>query len=114
MTDIAAGGLHSLSLDSTGQVWSWGANDAGQLGQAAGAPGKVAAPANAGVVAIAAGWKHSLAIGPGGAVLAWGSNASGQLGDGTKIPRAAPVGALAPCNAGVSLIAAGYAHSLCV
>jgi alpha-tubulin suppressor-like RCC1 family protein len=125
MTAVAAGGIHSLALDNTGQVWSWGLNDHGQLGAATAACNPVPDPtsctrtpivagAPAGVVAVAAGWKHSLAIGPGGAVLAWGWNASGQLGDGTKIDRLAPVAVLPPCNAGVSLIAAGYAHSLCV
>ncbi|HEY2666479.1 MAG TPA: hypothetical protein VGK51_06550 [Actinomycetota bacterium] len=118
MTDIAGGGLHSLALDTTGQVWSWGWNRKGELGAPC-ALGAVCAPqavAGAGGVSdIAAGWQHSLAITtPGGAVLAWGWNASGQLGNNAFIDSNAPVNVLAPCNAGVSLIAAGYAHSLCV
>ena len=30
--DIAAGSYHSMALDATGQLWTWGKNDKGQLG----------------------------------------------------------------------------------
>ena len=32
LRSVAGGALHSLALDSAGNVWSWGANGSGQLG----------------------------------------------------------------------------------
>ena len=115
MTAIAAGGNHSLAVIG-GAVLAWGRNNKGQLGNGGVAnsavPVAAAAPANANVVAIAAGWQHSLALTSTGGVLAWGWNISGQLGDGTLVDKNAPVAAAAPANANVSLISAGYAHSV--
>ena len=71
-TAIAAGGDHSLALSSTGQVYAWGANFYGQLGDGGTDPSDlpVAVPAPPGVTftAVAAGTSHSLAL-----------SASGQL-----------------------------------
>lgn len=33
IVDFAVGGMHTLALDSTGRVWSWGGNDSGVLGR---------------------------------------------------------------------------------
>ncbi|ODV88664.1 hypothetical protein CANCADRAFT_126970 [Tortispora caseinolytica NRRL Y-17796] len=33
VVDIAVGGAHTLALDSTGRLWSWGGNDMGVLGR---------------------------------------------------------------------------------
>jgi len=35
ITSVASGGAHSLALDSTGNVWAWGDDNAGQLGNGA-------------------------------------------------------------------------------
>jgi alpha-tubulin suppressor-like RCC1 family protein len=110
MTAIAGGGLHSLAVGG-GSVWSWGLDDKGQLGHPPSPPAPVPG-LPAGMVAVAAGWKHSLATTGGGAVFAWGWNASGQTAPGA--PFGIPTPVPGPCSGGVTLIAAGYAHSLCV
>lgn len=33
IVDFAAGGMHTLALDSKGRIWSWGGNDSGVLGR---------------------------------------------------------------------------------
>ncbi|EKX39405.1 hypothetical protein GUITHDRAFT_59944, partial [Guillardia theta CCMP2712] len=78
---IAAGGVHSLALDEKGQVWGWGGNGCGQVGE-----GRVSYSSRPVVVleeasSIAAGASHSLAVARGG-LYGWGSNANGELGDG--------------------------------
>src|SRR6266536_1851929 len=95
---VAAGGVHSLALDASGSVWSWGSNDNGQLGLVAGTlePGAAAqrpykVDKLADVIAIAAGTYHSLALRADGVVWAWGSNERGQLGDATTTGRSLPV-----------------------
>ncbi|KAK1870256.1 hypothetical protein I4F81_012718 [Pyropia yezoensis] len=85
----AAGAGHSLVLDTTGVVWSWGLGGDGQLGHGDWASDWVPRPlpsaalggdAAGGVVAIAAGARHSLVATADGGVWAFGSNVAGQLG----------------------------------
>jgi alpha-tubulin suppressor-like RCC1 family protein len=55
---------HSLALDGNGQVWGWGANNDGQLGDGTTTTRTTAVPANTapGMTTIAAGSWHSLAV----------------------------------------------------
>jgi hypothetical protein len=61
---VAAGSLHSLALDSNGNVWAWGANGSGQLGDGTTTDSSVPVQVMnlTGVVAVAGGLFHSLAI----------------------------------------------------
>jgi alpha-tubulin suppressor-like RCC1 family protein len=68
-TAIAAGSSHNLALGSDGNVYAWGLNYEGALGngksgyeESSGVPVRVQLPAGVTVTAIAAGWEHSLAI----------------------------------------------------
>ncbi|MBE1534073.1 RCC1-like domain-containing protein [Actinomadura algeriensis] len=89
---------------TSGEVWSVGHDDFGQLGRKADgfdvALGPVRSPTGrgtlTGVKALAAGERHSLALLTDGRVLAWGSNSNGQLGNGTSKPSAVPVAVHAP------------------
>ena len=109
---IAVGGSHSLVLLDNGDVYAWGLNDAGQLGQGDVAtravPVKVTLPAPA--IAIAAGRVHSVAVLSGGAVYTWGANTFGQLGDGGREAKASPVAVVG--LDGVVGVAAGKDHTL--
>lgn len=82
VVSIVTGKNHTLALSDKGEVWAWGANAAGQLGQgnlsALSQPSRVLI--NARVRSIAAGDTHSLAIDDNGRLYAWGSNNLGQLG----------------------------------
>lgn len=86
VASVSLGMGHALALDGAGQVWSWGANAAGQLGQ-----GDVAESVQArrvtlphAAVAVAAGATHSLALDERGRLWGWGSNHHGQLDSGLK------------------------------
>lgn len=90
--DVAAGGYHSLAVDSDGHVWSWGLNDKGQLGygttENSGAAQMVMIGDNQpmeNIVAVAAGNKHSLALTADGHVYAWGDNTYDQLGASSTV-----------------------------
>jgi alpha-tubulin suppressor-like RCC1 family protein len=110
---IAGGGWHTCALKG-GQVYCWGQNTYGQLGDNTTTqritPTLVAdgAMGNSGVTAVAAGWEHTCAL-KGGKVYCWGYNYYGQLGDGTNTNRNTPVlvadGAMG--NSGVTAIGAG-------
>lgn len=71
----------------------WGANEAGQLGDATTAASLEPTPVHglSAITAIAAGKDHSLALLSSGHVMAWGDNASGELGNGSETSSDVPV-----------------------
>ena len=90
---VAGGGDHSLALTDGGDVWAWGYNFNGQLGDGTVTPRTTAVRVSqlSGVTGIAAGTSHSLARKKDGSLWAWGNNAHGELGDGSTIQRLTPV-----------------------
>jgi alpha-tubulin suppressor-like RCC1 family protein len=88
---IAAGGNHSLALDSGGGVWAWGSNTSGQTGNGDNTAtmlkraNKVRTSSTGptyltNIVSIAAGNSHSIALDGSNTVWTWGANNNGQLG----------------------------------
>jgi alpha-tubulin suppressor-like RCC1 family protein len=84
---IAVGNEFSMVLGSDGSVWAWGADDDGQLGNAATKTlwvGPVETIGkDSGITQISAGYLHVLALRSDGTVLAWGDNNAGEIGNGT-------------------------------
>ena len=110
--ELAAGDSHSLVIDNSGKVWTWGNNGDGQLGDGTHTDSstalQVAGLSN--VVACAAGDNHTLVVKDDGTAWAWGLNSDGQLGDGTTTSRTAPVAVSGLTD--TLLISGGAAHSL--
>ena len=101
---VSAGGNYSLALGSDGNVYAWGYNYNGQLGDGTGTnrytPVRVKTPdrntypdlpEDFTYLQVSAGGNYSLALGSDGNVYAWGYNVDGELGDGTGIERHTPV-----------------------
>jgi alpha-tubulin suppressor-like RCC1 family protein len=86
-TKIAAGAYHSLLISQTGQVWSWGRNGNGQLGNGTITNSYTPVLCSAvtdwnSLIFISAGKYHSLALKSDGSLWSWGYNNYGQLGHG--------------------------------
>jgi alpha-tubulin suppressor-like RCC1 family protein len=93
-SQLSAGGAHILGLTSTGTVYAWGGNNAGQLGT--GNTTSTSSPVTVlgGITnwsQVSAGGSHSLGLTSTGIAYAWGSNDGGALGDGTATNRSSPV-----------------------
>ena len=93
---IAAETDHVLAITETGELYTWGGNGNGQLGDGTTtqrtSPVKISHPTAPGTKwkKLGTGENHSLAITETGELYAWGLNNFGQLGDGTTINRNIP------------------------
>ncbi len=93
---LSVGWNHSCRLDAT-EVWCWGLNDFGALGNGSttnsNVPVHVVELDN--VVQVSAGTRHSCAVDHSGAVWCWGRNNDGQLGNDSTTSSSTPVAVLA-------------------
>ena len=91
---VSAGGIHTAAVRTNGTIWSWGLNNAGQLGDNT----AVSRSSPVSVVGgftdwcqVSAGYRHSIAVRTNGTLWAWGCNNCGQLGDNTIVSKSSPV-----------------------
>uniref|UniRef100_A0A8D0N361 HECT domain-containing protein n=1 Tax=Sus scrofa TaxID=9823 RepID=A0A8D0N361_PIG len=84
LAQISAGGAHSVALSMSGNVYSWGGNDFGQLGLGhtddADFPSRIEALDGQHVEFLACGASHTALLTKGGLVLTFGDGRCGQLG----------------------------------
>lgn len=120
-----AGEHHSLALSTSGDVYAWGSNAEGQLGDgtttSSTAPQLVGGPSSGHrqtslqqpATYVACGARHSLAINALGQCLAWGWSLHGQCGTGKAVPSVptpTPVSALGPLKC--VGVAGGLGHTV--
>ena len=98
IVSVSAGRQHSLALDSDGNIYAWGYNSYGQLGDGTTTDRHSPIQVSEGsilegkdITSVSAGASYSLALDSDGSVYAWGMNYKGQLGDGTATHRHLPV-----------------------
>ena len=79
---VSAGNYHTVALKQDNSLWTWGSNDAGQLGN--NDFNNATKPTRVGTdndwIQIAAGQSYTIALKQNGAIWSWGSNSYGELG----------------------------------
>ncbi len=118
--DISCGAEHSLALTNSGEVYAWGWNHFGQIGNCCNdnqlIPIKGEGFNNKRVVMISCGWGHSMALTECGHVYSWGDNDCGQLGIGSTAhsnePEVVEVIDESKRNVFIKKISCGITHSL--
>ncbi|WP_413577800.1 Ig-like domain-containing protein [Bdellovibrio sp. HCB290] len=110
----ASGGAYACALDSAGDVYCWGYNNVGQLGDGTTNTALVPTKLISAVAfkSISAGGSHVCAIDINDALKCWGYNTNGQVGDGTVVTRMNPV-AVDAANTYLN-VAAGASHTCAV
>ena len=95
---IAAGTNFSAAINKYGEVYTWGLNSNGQLGDGSTTnrytPIRVKANLS-GIIKVACGTNHMIAQKADGTVYTWGLNNLGKLGDNSTVQRNIPVQMLA-------------------
>lgn len=112
---ITAGDSHACVIRNKGEVFCWGDNSYGQLGDGTwnshSTMVKVEGLEN--IVTIAAGTSYTCAVTEEGTVKCWGRNESGQLGDGTLNMSNLPIN-VTGLTSKVVAISAGDSHTCAV
>jgi len=116
---VSAGGIHSAAVTSANNLFVWGGNTTGQLGDQS--TTSKSSPVVTSIVpytfastswtSVMAGVSHLGAITSTGALYAWGLNASGQLGDGTTVSKSLPIQI---GSSSWSKISAGLSHTTAI
>jgi alpha-tubulin suppressor-like RCC1 family protein len=116
---VAGGSFHTIALDSTGAVHTWGLNTNGQLGRNNTTQSNV--PVNVStfgslsgrtVIAIACGGSRSMAFDNTGEIHTWGINSSGQLGRNNTTNSSVPVNVSAFGSLFESYMYGGYIRAI--
>jgi alpha-tubulin suppressor-like RCC1 family protein len=95
---IGVGYNHTLAVDITGRLFTWGSNTNGQIGDGSGITAHKSSPVqiasgtswSTNLAAVAGGNSHSAAIDSTGGLWTWGQNVSGGLGNGTTVTTSTP------------------------
>lgn len=105
---VATAAGSTFAIDTSGRLWAWGSNNAGQLGDGTTTfrptPTRIGTASN--WASVATSGTHTLATTQARQLYAWGANNAGQLGDGTTTTRTAPV-AVAPTARFTTVAASG-------
>ena len=88
---ISIGEGHTLALKSNGELWAWGNNEFGQLGDQSNiSTHKAVKVGDNNYSSISVGQNHSVALDTNGYLYTWGNNLLGQLGVGNTIGSSYP------------------------
>jgi alpha-tubulin suppressor-like RCC1 family protein len=118
IVEVSCGNRFSAARNSAGEVFMWGENEAGQIGQGRTSlgidtPVKVDLPEPAVQISLGGDLDdngHALAVSRAGVVYGWGYDRSGQLGDGSEPNRASPIAL--PLDIAFKSVAASGTYSL--
>lgn len=91
---VSCGGFHSAAINETGELYTWGGGEHGQLGHGdkvnKTSPCLVEGLRDKLLVQITCGWSHTVALTDMGDVYTWGNGDHGKLGHGDTMKVTVP------------------------
>ncbi|KAG6398548.1 hypothetical protein SASPL_140013 [Salvia splendens] len=118
MVLVACGWRHTISISSSGSLFTYGWSKYGQLGHGDFEdhliPHKLEVLRDHHISQISGGWRHTMAATTDGKLYGWGWNKFGQVGVGNNTDHCSPVQVNFPLNQKVVNISCGWRHTLAV
>ncbi|KAE8810905.1 ultraviolet-B receptor UVR8-like [Hordeum vulgare] len=116
MVLVACGWRHSVSVSSSGALYTYGWSKYGQLGhgdfQDHLVPRKLEALKDVPISQISGGWRHTMAVAEDGKLYGWGWNKFGQVGVEDNVDHCSPVEVNFPDEQKIVQVACGWRHTL--
>ncbi|XP_047062530.1 ultraviolet-B receptor UVR8-like [Lolium rigidum] len=116
MVLVACGWRHTITVSSSGSLYTYGWSKYGQLGHGDFedhlVPHKVDALKDSSTSQISGGWRHTMALTSDGKLYGWGWNKFGQVGAGDIEDHCSPVEINFPDEQKVAQVACGWRHTL--
>ncbi|KAE7997572.1 hypothetical protein FH972_002195 [Carpinus fangiana] len=118
MVMVACGWRHTISVSSSGALYTYGWSKYGQLGHGDFedhlVPHKLEALCDNHISQISGGWRHTMALTSDGKLYGWGWNKFGQVGVGDNVDHCSPGQVKFPHEQKVIQISCGWRHTLAV
>ncbi|ONK73282.1 uncharacterized protein A4U43_C04F29310 [Asparagus officinalis] len=116
MASVACGWRHTITVSSSGNLYTYGWSKYGQLGHGDFEdhliPHRLEALKDSYISQISGGWRHTMALASDGRLYGWGWNKFGQLGVGDNVDHCSPVQVTFPHEEKVIQISCGWRHTL--
>jgi alpha-tubulin suppressor-like RCC1 family protein len=110
VASVSLGQYHSAAITTNGDLYTWGSNKYGQLGNGTNTDSSTPVKIMSNVASVSLGLSHSAAITTNGDLYTWGENDYGQLGDGTTTDRSTPV----KIKSNIASVSLGDYHSAAI
>ncbi|KAH7671086.1 Regulator of chromosome condensation 1/beta-lactamase-inhibitor protein II [Dioscorea alata] len=118
MVLVACGWRHTITVSSSGGLYTYGWSKYGQLGHGDFedhlVPHQVEALQSSHVSQISGGWRHTMGLTSDGKLYGWGWNKFGQVGVGDNVDHCSPVQVKFPNEEKVVQISCGWRHTIAV
>ncbi|OAY65499.1 ultraviolet-B receptor UVR8 [Ananas comosus] len=116
MVLVACGWRHTITVSSSGNLYTYGWSKYGQLGHGDFEdhliPHKLEALNDYCISQISGGWRHTMALTSDGKLYGWGWNKFGQLGVGDNVDHCSPELVNFPDEQKIVQISCGWRHTL--
>uniref|UniRef100_A0A0D9VH12 RCC1-like domain-containing protein n=1 Tax=Leersia perrieri TaxID=77586 RepID=A0A0D9VH12_9ORYZ len=116
MVLVACGWRHTITVCSSGSIYTYGWSKYGQLGHGDFedhlVPHKLEALKDITISQISGGWRHTMALAADGKLYGWGWNKFGQVGVGDNEDHCFPVQVNFPNEQKIVQVACGWRHTL--
>lgn len=115
---VSCGWRHTISVSSSGGLYTHGWSKYGQLGHGdfedCLVPRKVQAMSDKSISQVSGGWRHSMALTSNGQLFGWGWNKFGQIGIGNNFDCSSPMLVNFPHAQKVVQMSSGWRHTVAV
>ncbi|XP_042373705.1 ultraviolet-B receptor UVR8 isoform X2 [Zingiber officinale] len=116
MVLVACGWRHTITVSSSGNLYTYGWSKYGQLGHGDYedhlSPHLLEALRDNDISQVSGGWRHTMALTTDGRLYGWGWNKFGQLGIDDNDDRCSPVQVKLPADQKLKQISCGWRHTL--